>query len=46
MIELPRRAFVPLFLEGVDYGLVVGEDDEAARFQHMVEMVYGLVDGQ
>jgi hypothetical protein len=25
---------------------VVGEDGEVARFQHMAEMLYGLVDGQ
>jgi hypothetical protein len=25
---------------------MVGEVDEMARFQHMAEMLYGLVDGQ
>jgi hypothetical protein len=25
---------------------VVGEDDELARFQHMAEMLCGLLDGQ
>jgi hypothetical protein len=25
---------------------VAGEDDEVARFQHVAEMLYGLVDGQ
>jgi hypothetical protein len=25
---------------------VVGKDDELARFQHVAEMLYGLVDGQ
>jgi hypothetical protein len=39
-------SFVPLLLEGVGDGLVVGVDDEAARFQHMTEMFYGLVYGQ
>jgi hypothetical protein len=42
---LPQRAFVPFFLEGVDDGLMVGED-ELARFQHVAELLYGLVDGQ
>jgi hypothetical protein len=46
MVELPRREFIPLLLEGVDGGLVVGEDDEVARFQYMAEMFYGLVDDQ
>jgi hypothetical protein len=46
MIELPLWAFVALLLEGVRDGLVVSEDDEVARFQHMTEMFYGLVDGQ
>jgi hypothetical protein len=46
MVELPRRAFVPLLLEDVGNGLVVGEDCEVVRFQHMAEMLYGLVYGQ
>jgi hypothetical protein len=25
---------------------VVGENDEVARFQHVFEMLHGLVDGQ
>jgi hypothetical protein len=33
-------------LEGVGNGLVVSEDGEVARFQHIAEMLYGLVDGQ
>jgi hypothetical protein len=35
-----------LLPEGVGDGLVVGEDDEVAPFQHMEEMLYGLIDGQ
>jgi hypothetical protein len=27
-------------------GLMVGEDDEEAHFQHVAEMFYGLVDDQ
>jgi hypothetical protein len=45
MIELPQLAFVPLLMEGVGDGLVVGED-KVEGFQHMAEMLYGLVDGQ
>jgi hypothetical protein len=33
-------------MEGIGDGLVVGEDEEVARFQHMAEMFYGLVYGQ
>jgi hypothetical protein len=33
-------------LEGVRDGLVVGEDVEVARLQHMAEMLYAIVDGQ
>jgi hypothetical protein len=33
-------------LEGIGDGLVVSEDGEVARFQHMAEMLYGLEDGQ
>jgi hypothetical protein len=33
-------------LKVVGDGLVVGEDGEVARFQHMAEILYGLVDGQ
>jgi hypothetical protein len=46
VIVLLWRGFGPFMLEGVCDGLVVGEDDEVARFQHMAEMLYGLVDGQ
>jgi hypothetical protein len=46
IIELLRWAFVPLLLEGIGYGLVVGEDDEVAPFLIMAEMLYGLIDGQ
>jgi hypothetical protein len=41
-----RGEHVPLLLEGVGDGFVVGEDDEVARFQHMAEMLYDLVDDQ
>jgi hypothetical protein len=46
VIELPWLAFVLLLLEGVGDGLVVGEDDEVSRFQHMVEMLYSFINGQ
>jgi hypothetical protein len=46
VVELPRRAFAPLLLKGVGNGLMVSEDDEVTRFQHMAEMLYGFVDGQ
>jgi hypothetical protein len=46
MVELPWGAFVPILLEGVGDGLVVGEDGEVASFQHMAEMLYGLADGK
>jgi hypothetical protein len=46
MIELPRLAFVPLLLKGAGDRFVVGKDDEVARFQHVSEMLYSLVDGQ
>jgi hypothetical protein len=46
MIKLLRWTFAPLLLEGVDDGLIASEDDEVARFQHIAEMLYGLVDGQ
>jgi hypothetical protein len=46
MFELPWGAFVPLLLEGVGDGLVVGEDGEVASFQQMAEILYGLVDGK
>jgi hypothetical protein len=45
-LELPRRAFVPLLLEGVRDTLVVGKNDEMTRFQHVAEMLHGLVDCQ
>jgi hypothetical protein len=37
---------VALLLEGIGDWLVVCEDGEVARFQHMAEMLYGFVDGQ
>jgi hypothetical protein len=46
MIEQWRREYIPLLLEGVGDGLVVGEDDELARFRHTAKMFYGLVDGK
>jgi hypothetical protein len=46
VINLPWRAFVPLLLEGVCDGLVIGENGEVTRFQHVVEMLHGLVDCQ
>jgi hypothetical protein len=47
MAELPRWAFVPFLLEGVGDGLMVSEDeDEVARFQHVAEMLHGLVDSE
>jgi hypothetical protein len=46
MLKLPRWASVPLLVEGVGDRLMVGEDDEVARFQHVIEMVYGLVNDQ
>jgi hypothetical protein len=46
MVKLPWLAFVPLLLEGIRDGLVVGEDDEVTCFQHMAEILYGFVDGQ
>jgi hypothetical protein len=33
-------------LEGVGDWLVVSEDGEVVRFQHVAEMFYGFVDGQ
>jgi hypothetical protein len=45
MIELPRRAFVPFLPEGVGDRSMFCEDDEAAPFQHVVEMLDGLADG-
>jgi hypothetical protein len=38
--------FVPFLLEGVSERLMVREDCEVARFQHMEEMFHGLVDSQ
>jgi hypothetical protein len=46
IIKLTRCEFAPFLLAGVGYRLMVGKDDEVARFQHMAEMVYGLVDDQ
>jgi hypothetical protein len=46
MVELPWSAFVPFLLEGVGDRFVVCEDGEVASFQHVVEMLYSLVDGQ
>jgi hypothetical protein len=45
MVNLPGRAFVPLLLEGVSAGIMVRED-EVARFQHVAEMLHGLIDSQ
>jgi hypothetical protein len=39
--DFPRKP-----LEGVGDRLMVDVDDEVARFQHMTEMLYGLVDDQ
>jgi hypothetical protein len=33
-------------LEGVGDGLVVGGNGEVARFQHMAEILYGIVGGE
>jgi hypothetical protein len=33
-------------LEGADDGLVVVEDGEVPRFQHVAEMRYGFIDDQ
>jgi hypothetical protein len=46
IITLPGRAFIPLLLEVIGDRLIVGEDDEMACFQHVAEMLYGLVYGQ
>jgi hypothetical protein len=46
VVELQRREFVRLLLEGVGDGLMVSEDGEVARFQHVTEMLHGLVDSQ
>jgi hypothetical protein len=46
VVELPRRAFVPLLLEGVLDRLVVGKNDEVTRFQHVTEMFHSLANGQ
>jgi hypothetical protein len=45
--ELLRWAFVSLLLKGVGDGLMIREDDEvAASFQHVSEMLHGFVDSQ
>jgi hypothetical protein len=41
VIELPRLAFVPLLLEGVGNRLMVSEDHEVTRFQHVAKMLHG-----
>jgi hypothetical protein len=39
-------AFVSFLLEGVGNRLMVSEDGEVTRFQHVAEVPDGLVDGQ
>jgi hypothetical protein len=46
MDELPLSTFFPLLLQSVGDGLIVGEYNEVARFQHVTEMRHGLADGQ
>jgi hypothetical protein len=46
MVELARCTFIPLLLEGICDWLVVGEDGEVTRFQHVAEVFYGFVDYQ
>jgi hypothetical protein len=44
VVELPRRALLPLLVECVYEGFVVREDYEVPGFQHVAEMFHGLVD--
>jgi hypothetical protein len=46
VIELSRRTFVPLLLEGIGNRLMISDDDEVTRFQHVLLMLHGLVDTQ
>jgi hypothetical protein len=46
VVQLLWRAFIPLLLEGVGDGLMVREDGEVELFQHVMEMLYGLIDSQ
>jgi hypothetical protein len=46
MVKLPWAALVASLAEGVGQRLVVGEDHEVPRFQHMTEMLDILVDSQ
>jgi hypothetical protein len=46
VVELAHEHLSPLMLEAVRDGLLVGENDELTRFQHVSEMLHGLVDGQ
>jgi hypothetical protein len=45
-VEMVGTVNIPLLLEGVGDSLVVDEDGEVARFQHLPEIFYGFVDGQ
>jgi hypothetical protein len=39
VVELTQGTFIPLLLESVGDGLVVGEDGKVACFQHTTEML-------
>jgi hypothetical protein len=44
--EFSWEAFVPFLPEGVGDRFVVCEDAEVAHFQHVAEILYGLIDDQ
>ena len=45
MVELARRALVPLLVEGEAEWLVVHEDGEMPGLEHMMKVLHGLTDG-